>query len=210
GIHEGALHALLVRRGIAPHVGKWAIPGGFVLTDETLDHAATRELTEETGARIPSAYIEQLYTFGAVRRDPRGRVISVTHMALVDAATITPRGASDAAEAAWVPMANIPALAFDHNAIIKYALQRLRYKLEYTNVMYAAMAAKFTLSELQQAYEAVLDKPLDKRNFRKKLVSLGFVKPLQQWTQPEKGRPAQLWRFVKREPLLVKTFVTKA
>lgn len=210
GIRDGYLHVLLVRRGTDPYRGKWALPGGFVLVDEPLDAAALRELREETGVRVPSAYLEQLYTFGGVRRDPRGRVISVTYLVLVDAAGIEPRGGSDAAAAAWHLMDTLPALAFDHAAILSYALQRLRYKLEYTNVAYAVLPETFALSELQAAYEAILGKPLDKRNFRKKIVGLGFVKPTQQWRRPEQGRPAQLWRFTKRSPVSVKTFVTKA
>lgn len=209
-VRDGALQVVLIRRGVAPFSGRWALPGGFVLPDETIDDAARRELAEETGLRIAGEYLEQLYTFGDVRRDPRGRVISVAYLALVHSEGMVLHGGSDASDAAWFDVANLPELAFDHGAIIAYALQRLRYKLEYTNVLYAALPPHFTLTELQRTYEAVLGKELDKRNFRKKIVALGFVKPLQRWTQPEKGRPAQLWKFTKREPVMVKTFVTKA
>ncbi|MDO8622509.1 MAG: NUDIX domain-containing protein [bacterium] len=209
-IRDGALSATLIRRALPPFQGRWAIPGGFVLPEESLDAAALRELREETGIRVSQSYLEQLFTFGDVHRDPRGRVISVTYLVLIDGAAIAPRGGSDAEAAAWFPVDQLPSLAFDHDEIITYALQRLRYKLEYTNVVYAMLPDRFTLSELQMTYEAILGKPLDKRNFRKKIVSLGFVKPTQQWKKPGQGRPAQLWRFTKHEPVMVKTFVTKA
>jgi len=209
-IRDGALQIVLIRRAMPPFEGKWAIPGGFVLPEETLDHAAKRELREEAGIRVAGEYLEQLFTFGDVARDPRGRVISVTYLALIHGEGIEPRGGSDAADARWWPVTELPTLAFDHAHILAYALQRLRYKLEYTNVAYAMLPNRFTLSELQMTYEAILGKPLDKRNFRKKIVSLNFVKPTHQWQRVGKGRPAQLWRFTKREPVMVKTFVAKA
>ncbi|MDO8425806.1 MAG: NUDIX domain-containing protein [bacterium] len=209
-LRDDALQVVLIRRAMPPFAGKWALPGGFVLPDETIDHAAKRELAEETGMRIAGEYLEQLYTFGEVRRDPRARVISVAYLALMHGEGAEPRGGSDAADATWFAIGSLPQLAFDHADIIAYALQRLRYKLEYTNVLYAMLPEHFTLPDLQQAYETIMGAALDKRNFRKKIISLGFVKPLQRWTQPEKGRPAQLWKFTKREPVMVKTFVTKA
>ena len=210
-LRDGVLSTVLIRRGLPPFHGKWAIPGGFVVPDETLDAAALRELRGETGIRVGDAYLEQLYTFGGVRRDPRGRVISVAHLVLADGTKVAePRGGSDAATASWHAVDHLPALAFDHAAILAYALKRLRYKLEYTNILYAMLPDRFTLTDLQEAYEAILGKPLDKRNFRKKIVALGFVGPTQQWRRREQGRPAQLWRFMKHEPVLVKTFVAKA
>ncbi|MFH1098777.1 MAG: NUDIX domain-containing protein [Candidatus Uhrbacteria bacterium] len=209
-IREGALSVILIRRAIPPFRGKWAIPGGFVLPEESLDKAALRELHEETGVRASRSYIEQLYAFGEPRRDPRRRIISVTYLMLVDGEKIEPRGGSDAAEARWWSFDHLPSLAFDHGAILAYALRRLRYKLEYTNVMYAMLPETFTLAELQRAYEVVLSKPLDKRNFRKKIIALNFVEPTKERRQPEQGRPARLWRFVQRKPVFVKTFVAKA
>jgi 8-oxo-dGTP diphosphatase len=209
-IKNGALHVALIRRAMPPFEGKWAIPGGFVLPEETLDHAAKRELREEAGIRVANEYLEQLFTFGDVHRDPRGRVISVTYLALIHGEGIEPRGGSDAADARWWTVSQLPTLAFDHAAILAYALQRLRYKLEYTNVAYALLPERFTLTQLQSAYEAILGKSLDKRNFRKKIMSLEFVKSTHQWQRVGKGRPAQLWRFTKREPVLVKTFITRA
>jgi len=209
-MRDGALSTVLIRRALPPFQGKWAIPGGFVLPEETLDAAALRELHEETGIRVSGEYLEQLFTFGGVHRDPRGRVISVTHLVLIHGEGIEPRGGSDASDAQWWPITALPPLAFDHAEIIAYAMQRLRYKLEYTNVAYAMLPERFTLGELQATYEAMLGKRLDKRNFRKKIVMLGFVKPTQHWRRAGQGRPARLWRFAKREPVQVKTFVTKA
>lgn len=210
GVRDGALSTVLIRRALPPFQGKWAVPGGFVLPEETLDAAALRELREETGIRVSRSYLEQLFTFGDVRRDPRGRVISVTYIVLTEGSLFEPRGGTDAADAAWWPVDTLPPLAFDHAEIVTYAVQRLRYKLEYTNVVYAMLPERFTLTELQLTYEAILGKQLDKRNFRKKIVGLGFVKPTHQWQRVGKGRPAQLWRFSKREPVMVKTFVAKA
>ncbi len=210
GVRDGELSTVLIRRALPPFQGKWAIPGGFVLPEETLDAAALRELREETGIRVSQSYLEQLFTFGNVRRDPRGRVISVTYIVLTEGTVFEPHGGSDAADAAWWACDHLPPLAFDHAEIIAYAVQRLRYKLEYTNVAYAMLPERFTLTELQATYEAILAKQLDKRNFRKKIVGLGFVKPTQQWRKVGQGRPAQLWRFAKREPVSVKTFVAKA
>lgn len=210
-IRHGALSVILVRRALAPFAGRWAIPGGFVLPRESLDAAASRELAEETGTRIPGTYLEQLYTFGDPGRDPRGRVLSIAYLALIAAPDdVSLRGGSDASDAQWWPVSDLPNLAFDHEAMLTYALRRLRYKLEYTNVAYAMLPERFTFGELQLTYERIMGRSLDKRNFRKKLQSLGFVRPTSEWRRPEHGRPARLWRFTKRTPVQVKTFVTKA
>lgn len=192
---SAALEVLLVKRGIPPFRGSWAIPGGFVLPDESLEDAALRELTEETGLR--NVYLEQLYTFGNPGRDPRGRVVAVSYFALV-AADQRPAAGSDAAEARFHPMSSLPQLAFDHDRILAYALERLRNKLEYTTVGFQLLPAKFTLSELQRVYEAILGRALDKRNFRRKLSLLGILTPLNE--KRESGRrPAQLYRFSQRQ-----------
>lgn len=192
---SAALEVLLIKRGIPPFRGSWAIPGGFVLPDESLEDAALRELTEETGLR--NVYLEQLYTFGNPGRDPRGRVVAVSYFALV-AADQRPAPGSDAAEARFHPMSGLPQLAFDHDRILAYALERLRNKLEYTTVGFQLLPAKFTLSELQHVYEAILGRSLDKRNFRRKLALLGILTPLNE--KRESGRrPAQLYRFSQRQ-----------
>jgi 8-oxo-dGTP diphosphatase len=195
-----ALEVLLVKRGIPPFRGRWAIPGGFVLPKESLEEAALRELQEETGVR--DVYLEQLYTFGDPGRDPRGRVISVAYFALIAADQRPLAAGSDAAEAQFWPMSELPALAptlaFDHERILSYALGRLRNKLEYTTVGFQLLPPTFTLSELQRVYEAILGRSLDKRNFRRKLGLLSVLTPLNEYRASGR-RPAQLFRFSQRQ-----------
>ena len=191
-IQKGTLKVLLVRRLIEPFIGQFAIPGGFVLEGEDLEEAALRELREETG--VSDVYLEQLYTFGKPDRDPRGRVVTVAYFALVSADRELKAG-TDAAEAAWFPMDDLPPLAFDHAKILDYALERLRNKLEYTTVGFQLLPEKFTLTELQEVYAAILGKELDKRNFRRKMSVLKILKPLPEYRRGGQ-RPAQLYRFV--------------
>ena len=186
------LQVLLINRKIPPFQGMWAIPGGFVRIGESLEEAARRELEEETGVR--DVYLEQLYTFGAPDRDPRGRVITVAYYALVPAATIEPRAGDDAADARrWSAYAP-PPLAFDHADILAYALQRLRYKLEYSAVGFELLSEQFTLSDLQNAYEIILGEKLDKRNFRRKILAADVIEETGR-TRTGEGRPARLYRF---------------
>ena len=191
-VQSGVLKVLLVRRKIEPYKGQFAIPGGFVLDNESLDAAALRELEEETGVR--DVYLEQLYTFGEPRRDPRGRVISVAYFALISPDRPLHAG-TDASEAHWWPMSDLPELAFDHEVILQYSHERLRNKLEYTTVGFQLLPEKFTLTELQAVYEAILDKQMDKRNFRRKIAQLKILKPLKEF-QRGGQRPAQLFKFV--------------
>ena len=191
-IQEGALKVLLVKRRIPPFFGQFAIPGGFVREHEDLDQAALRELQEETG--VSDVYLEQLYSFGKPDRDPRGRVITVAYFALISVDRKLKAG-SDAAEADWYLMDDLPVLAFDHATILSYALERLRNKLEYTTVGFQLLPKKFTLTELQEVYEAILGKKLDKRNFRRKMSILRILKPLHEYRRGGQ-RPAQLYRFV--------------
>ena len=191
-IQERVLKVLLVKRRISPFAGKRAIPGGFVHEGEDLDQAALRELREETG--VSDVYLEQLYSFGNPDRDPRGRVVTVAYFALISADRKLKAG-SDAAEADWYPMDELPVLAFDHADILNYALERLRNKLEYTTVGFQLLPEKFTLTELQEVYEAILAKKLDKRNFRRKMSILKILKPLAEYRRGGQ-RPAQLYRFV--------------
>jgi ADP-ribose pyrophosphatase YjhB (NUDIX family) len=191
-IQEGRLGVLLVRRGIPPYEGAWAIPGGFILPDEGLERAARRELEEETAVR--DVYLEQLYTFGEPGRDPRGRVVTVAYYSLISPDRAI-RAGSDAAEARWWPMDGLPDLAFDHAEILEYALERLRNKLEYTTVGFQLLPERFTLSELQQVYEAILGRRLDKRNFRRKIALLAILTPLKEYRRQGASRPARLYRF---------------
>ena len=185
------LQVLLVKRDLAPYKGRWAIPGGFVHLDESLESAARRELREETG--VTDVYLEQLYTFGDPGRDPRGRVISVAYIALVPA-PLTVEAGSDAREARWWPLKDLPALAFDHDKIVQLALTRLRYKIEYSAVGFRLMQEHFTLSELQRAYEIILGEPLDKRNFRRRIMEAEVIEPTDDVRTGE-GRPARMYRF---------------
>ena len=194
-VRDGALHVLLVRRAAAPYAGRYAIPGGFVHEDESLETAALRELAEETGVR--DIYLEQLYSFGDPGRDPRGRVVTVAFFALIASADLRLAAGTDAAEARWFPTSALPALAFDHQRIVDYAVERLRNKLEYTTVGFQLLPAKFTLSELQMVYEAILAKRIDKRNFRRKIQLLGILTPLRE-SRATGRRPAQLYRFSAR------------
>lgn len=182
------LETLLIRRGLAPFKGHWAIPGGFVHLNESLDEAARRELQEETGLR--DIYLEQLYTFGDPQRDPRGRVVTVAYFALIP----TPAG-DDAAEVGWSALTDLPDLAFDHRTILDYALRRLRYKLEYTAVGFQLLPTEFTLSELQAAYEIVLGEPLDKRNFRRRILEANVIEETGQHTSGNVGPRARRYRY---------------
>ena len=190
------LQVLLIERGLPPFEGRWALPGGFLREGEDLEHAALRELEEETGVR--DVYLEQLYTFGDPRRDPRGRVVTVGYYALIAADRTTLVASTDARTARWWPVTQHPALAFDHEHILAYALERLRNKLEYTTVGFQLLPRRFTLSDLQHLYEAILGRALDKRNFRRKLALLGILKPVK-GRRAERGRPAQLYEFSARE-----------
>lgn len=197
GFDEGALKILLIRRGIDPFKNCWALPGGFVKPEETLDEAALRELEEETG--LKNVYLEQLYTFGAIDRDPRERVISVAYFALVRRADHLPAAATDADEAGWFDAAETPDLAFDHSEILSTALQRLRGKIRWQPIGFELLPEKFTLTKLQDLYEAILGRELDKRNFRKKLLALDLLIPLEETTTAGSRRPAQLFRFDHRK-----------
>lgn len=187
------LQVLLIRRDLEPFKGQWALPGGFVGIDESLEDAAARELQEEAG--VKQVYLEQLFTFGAPPRDPRGRVISVAYFALVDSEQQQVVAGSDAAAAEWHSVFHPPPLAFDHQQILEYAVWRLRNKLEWTTVGYELLPPKFTLSELQRVYEIILQKPVDKRNFRKKILAQGQLKELPEIRTEGAHRPARLYSF---------------
>jgi 8-oxo-dGTP diphosphatase len=193
GFDVGELKVLLIQRGLDPFKGLWALPGGFVRVDETLDEAARRELAEEAG--LEDVFLEQLYTFGAVDRDPRERVVSVAYYALVKLADFRTQAATDAADAKWFPISQVPKPAFDHADILATALARLKGKVRYQPIGFVLLPPKFTLSQLQHLYEAVLETALDKRNFRKKVLSFGLLVPLKETRMTGRHRPAQLFRF---------------
>jgi 8-oxo-dGTP diphosphatase len=192
-LREERLHVLLVRRAEDPFSGMWALPGGFVQGNESLEQAALRELEEETG--LKQAYLEQLYTYGEPERDPRGRVVTVAYFALIPSdAPIRIEGGSDASQARWRAVDDLPPLAFDHAQIVEYALRRLRYKLEYSAVGFELLPGEFTLSELQYTYEIILDEKLDKRNFRRRILDANIIESTPHLRSGE-GRPARLYRY---------------
>jgi 8-oxo-dGTP diphosphatase len=193
GFDEGELKVMLIQRNLPPFEGKWALPGGFVRVDETLDDAARRELEEETG--ISKVYLEQLYTFGGLERDPRERVVSVAYYALVKLGIHSIKATTDARNAAWFSVSDLPKLAFDHDRILAMALERLKGKVRYQPIGFELLPSKFALSELQHLYEVILDQPLDKRNFRKKIQGMGLLVELDEIQQDVAHRAARLYRF---------------
>jgi 8-oxo-dGTP diphosphatase len=197
GFDDGDLKVLLIRREAEPFRGKWALPGGFVKMEESLQEAARRELREETG--VDRLYIEQLYTFGAPDRDPRGRVISVAYYALVKLTNYDVAAATDAADAAWFAINDLPSLAFDHAEIFEAALRRLKGKVRYEPIGFELLPSKFTLSQLQHLYEVVLEAPLDKRNFRKKILGTELLIELEEIEQDVAHRAARLYKFDDRK-----------
>ncbi len=193
GFDDADLKLLLIQRKLAPFKGAWALPGGFVHLGENLEAAARRELTDETG--ITRLYLEQLYTFGEPDRDPRERVISVAYYALVKLSDHALQAASDAENVAWFPVAELPKLGFDHERIVEVALKRLKAKVRYEPIGFELLPVKFTLGELQRLYEAVLEQPLDKRNFRKKILGMELLEALDEYQQDVAHRAAQYYRF---------------
>jgi 8-oxo-dGTP diphosphatase len=198
---EEQLKVLLIQRGIPPFEGQWALPGGFVGMDESLDEAARRELVEETG--VKDLFLEQLYTFGTVDRDPRDRVVSVAYYALISLQDHPTQASTDAKDVGWFPIVvadgspfkQLPELAFDHQAILATALQRLQSKIRYEPVGFELLPPKFTLTQLQQLYETILGYPLDKRNFRKKLLKMDVLISLPEKQVGVPHRAPRLYKF---------------
>ncbi len=203
-IAEERLKVLLIKRSNSPFAGSWALPGGFVRENESTEKAATRVLKDKAG--LASVYLEQLYTFDEAGRDPRGHVLSVAYFALVDSGKIKFIDGRVQEPTAFFDVNKPPAMAFDHKKIIAYALQRLQYKLEYTNAVANLLPARFTLSQLQKAYEIILGRKLDKRNFRKKFLAIGMIKPTNAKLSGTSHRPAQLFAFAKAGKIELKRF----
>lgn len=196
GLDEHDLKVLLIQRQSEPFAHAWAFPGGFVHMDETCEQAALRELAEETG--ITQVYLEQLYTFSDIGRDPRGRVVTVAYYALAKLSDHRIRAATDAENVAWFAIDNPPKLAFDHDRILDAALQRLRGKVRYAPIGFELLPPRFTLSQLQRLYEIILVKELDKRNFRKKILSMGLLIETDEHETGVAHRAARLYRFDRR------------
>ncbi len=189
-----SLKVLLIQRQHEPYEGRWALPGGFVEEEETLEEAALRELQEETG--VQDVFVEQLYTFGEPGRDPRGRVITIAYYALVNLEEHPVRASSDARMARWFEVDRLPPLAFDHDLILEAALARLRAKIRYQPIGFELLPPEFTLTQLQELYEAILGvrQGLNKRNFRARILKMGVL----QEVGIQEGvahRPARLYRF---------------
>jgi len=194
---EDGVRLLLIKRKYNPFKGEWAIPGGFVLDNESLEDAVERELQEETGVKIN--YLEQLYTFGKPDRDPRRRIISVAYFGLVKSSQFEKlNAATDAEEAQWFNINELPKLAFDHQEILKMAIERLRAKITYQPIGFELLEQKFPFSDLEHLYAALLDRAIDRRNFKKKVMSLGILEELDEKAKSTgAGRPGNLFQFNK-------------
>jgi 8-oxo-dGTP diphosphatase len=200
-VRDATLHVLLARATGGPFAGAWALPGGLVRDAEPLDVAAARTLHDRTG--LTDVYLEQLYTFGSPDRDPATRVVSVAYVGLIPDAVRYPVVPSNAGgDVAWCPVRRLPALAYDHAAVVHTAVTRLRAKLQYTNLVYTLLPPAFTVSELHAVYEAILGRRLDRRNFRKKILSTGLLSALDR-VRRGAHRPATLYRFRRRRPMTV-------
>lgn len=198
GYQHEQLFIALVKRKYEPFAGHWALPGGFVLEDEDLEKAVKRELREETGIRIN--YLEQLYTFGAVERDPRCRIVSVAYFGLVRPKDFDIKADTDAAEVAWFDVKDLPPLSFDHAQILTTALNRLRAKLTYQPIGLNLLDKKFTFGDLERLYMTILDKEIDRRNFRKKFFKFDILNELDEKAPAvDKGRPGKLFSFDEKK-----------
>ncbi|KOS04897.1 NUDIX hydrolase [Flavobacterium akiainvivens] len=194
GYNEGQLYVLLIQQKFSGQDPYWALPGGLVKDNEPLSNAVRRELMEETNVTIK--YLEQLYTFGDdIYRDSRNRVISVAYFALIDPAETHIKADTDAENVQWCAVGEVPALAFDHNAIVTMALQRLKAKLGYQPVGFGLLPEYFAFSDLENLYCTILEKEIDRRNFRKKVLSFGFVEETNKISDKKNGRPGKLYRF---------------
>jgi 8-oxo-dGTP diphosphatase len=199
---EGKLRALLIQIDSGHYAGKWAIPGGIVYRKESLNEAAERILEEKAG--VNGIYLEQLYTFGDPNRDARGRSVSVAYFALVNSERFHPKTTEYYRGIAWQDIDHLPDLAFDHTEVIRCGVERLRTKIAYSNIAYGLLPRAFTLSEMQSVYESIMGKSLDKRNFRKRILSLGLLRETGDMRRGEVSRPAKLYAFRIRKAKIVK------
>lgn len=198
GYEKNTLFVLLIKQKFGGINALWALPGGLVKEDEALIDAVKRELKEETNVNVN--YLEQLYTFGDdVKRDTRNRVISVAYMALVDSSKLHIQADTDAEEVHWFPINEIPKLAFDHNLIFQTALERLKTKLNYQPIGFDLLPKEFLFSELEGLYTSILEKEIDRRNFRKKILSFDILEETTTFESQKSGRPAKLFRFNKEK-----------
>lgn len=196
-VNENRLKVMLVKRAEEPFRDDWSLPGGFIKRGESLDDAAQRVLIEKTG--VNDVYMEQLYTFGEPKRDPRSRVITVAYIALIPWQSLPQPESDKITDLTWLPVDHLPKLAFDHKAIIGYAVTRLRAKVSYSNIVYGLMPKQFRLSELQNMYECIINDKLDKRNFRKRMLATGLLKETGKKDIAGAHRPAMLYQFKTKE-----------
>lgn len=197
GLDEDDLKVLLIQRGQPPFQGKWALPGGFVRVDETLEESARRELQEETG--VTDVYLEQFHAFSGIDRDPRERVITVAFYALANLSDHRIKAATDARDAAWFPLSDLPKLAFDHDKILDAALSQLKEKVRSQPIGFELLPQLFKLSQLQRVYEKILGRALDKRNFRKKILGMDLLQETDEIEQDVSHRAARLYRFDEKK-----------
>jgi 8-oxo-dGTP diphosphatase len=194
GYQNNQLYVLLIQQKFGTQDSYWALPGGLVQNDESLENAVKRELKEETNISVN--YFEQLFTFGDdVFRDPRNRVISVAYFALVDSSKLKVKADSDAENAQWFKIDEVPALAFDHTIILGKAMERLKAKLTYEPIGFDLLPKEFLFSELENLYCIILEKEIDRRNFRKKILSFEIVEETAHFSPLKSGRPAKLFKF---------------
>lgn len=196
GYESGSISVLLVKRKYEPFKGQWAIPGGFVLQEESLECAVQRELKEETGIEIN--YLEQLYTFGAPQRDPRNRVVSVAYFGLIKPSAFKIFASTDAEEVQWFNIKALPKLSFDHDDILQLAIKRLQNKITYQPLGFELLDTKFPFSDLEKLYTTLLGRAIDRRNFRKKILSLNILDELDEKVSKGSGRPANLFKFNRK------------
>jgi 8-oxo-dGTP diphosphatase len=195
-VNHNSLKVLLIQRKEAPYEHMWALPGGFIRMGETLEEAAARRLDEETS--VDNIYLKQLSAFGTPNRDPRARVITVAYYALVSSEKLQLEAQANAEDIGWYGISDLPQLAFDHQTILMEAHARLKQELQNSSVAFQLLPEKFTLTELQRVYELILEKPLDKRNFRKKILSSELLKDTGETKMEGYHRPAQLYAFLQR------------
>lgn len=193
GYEAGSISVLLIKRKYKPFKGEWAIPGGFVLNEESLEEAVERELSEETGIKIN--YLEQLYTFGNPIRDPRSRIVSVAYFGLVHPNTFKIYASTDAEEVQWFKFDELPKLSFDHKDILEIAIKRLQSKITYEPIGFELLDEKFPFSDLEKLYVTLIGRPIDRRNFRKKILKLNILDELNEKVSKGSGRPANLFKF---------------
>ncbi len=196
-VRQGSLMVLLIQMKKSPLEGTWAAPGGLLGEDETTREAAQRILSTQTG--VNDAHLEQLATFDDPRRDALGRVISIAYVALVPSEKVILKTTEKYADVRWWPVSKLPTLAYDHKAVIKVGVERLRSRLEYTNIVWSLLPAQFSLTELQDIYEIIMGRGLDKRNFRRRILELGMVVPTGTKRRGDAHRPAELYKFKQRK-----------